>query len=116
MPTDHQDFLDGAAAACAPVADGSTGEVRLLAQRCSSCIFRAGNPFRSAMPDRVRSMIAEAVAAEGHVTCHSTLPGVAPADVERAICRGYADVYGHRSLAVRLATVLGTLRELPPPK
>ncbi|MFC5802194.1 hypothetical protein [Streptomyces formicae] len=100
---------------CAPVVNEATGEVRVLAERCATRIFRPGNPFRATIPGPVRDLIADAVAAEGHVTCHSTLPGQAPAGVEPAICRGYADVHGDRSLALRVAAALGTLREMSPP-
>ncbi|MFI8932486.1 hypothetical protein ACIG3E_33080 [Streptomyces sp. NPDC053474] len=115
MSTTTEDFLADDAAACVPVADESTGEVRVLSERCSTCIFRPGNPFRTTMPSRIRDMVADAVAEGGHVTCHSTLPGSAPADVAPAICRGFADTYGHRSLALRLGAAVGTLREVPPP-
>lgn len=109
------DLLEGDTATYAPVTDEATGEVRLLSERCSTCIFRPGNPFRATMPARVREMIQDAVANESHVTCHSTLPGSAPAVVEPAICRGFADTYGDRSLALRLGSALGTIREIPPP-
>ncbi|MBC9718026.1 hypothetical protein H9Y04_36385 [Streptomyces sp. TRM66268-LWL] len=62
-------------------------------------------------PGRVAAMVAEASAAEGHVICHSTLGTAEP-----AICRGYADGPDrHRSLALRLARALGTLKEVDPP-
>ncbi|MFD5319402.1 hypothetical protein [Streptomyces sp. NPDC127098] len=115
MPMDTDGFVEDDDAACVPVADALTGDVRVLAERCSTCILRPGNPYRRTMPQTVRDMIAEAAAVEGHVTCHKTLPGVAPAGVEPAICRGYADAHGHRSLALRFGAALGTLRELPPP-
>jgi hypothetical protein len=115
MPMETDELFEGDTAACVPVADEATGEVRLLSERCSTCIFRPGNPFRATMPARVRNMIADAVADEGHVTCHSTLPGSSPADVEPAICRGFADTYGDRSLALRLGDALGLIREVPPP-
>ena len=115
MPIETDDLLEDDTAGCAPVADETTGEVRLLSERCSTCIFRPGNPFRATMPARIRDMIADAVADEGHVTCHATLPGSAPAGVEPAICRGFADTYGDRSLALRFGDALGLTREIPPP-
>ncbi|MGR3875612.1 hypothetical protein ACUXZZ_44520 [Streptomyces graminifolii] len=115
MPMETDEVSEGDAAACAPVADETTGEVRLLSEQCSTCIFRPGNPFRAAMPARIRNMVADAVAAEGHVTCHATLPGSSPAVGEPAICRGFADAYGGRSLALRARDALGLIREVPPP-
>jgi hypothetical protein len=40
MPIETDELFDGDPAACAPVADETTGEVRLLSERCSTCIFR----------------------------------------------------------------------------
>ncbi|MET8412392.1 hypothetical protein ABZV34_30580 [Streptomyces sp. NPDC005195] len=114
MSTDTEGLYEDDTVSC-PVADEATGEVRVLSERCSTCIFRPGNPFRSTMPTTIRDMIAEAVAVEGHVTCHATLPGSRPAGVEPAICRGFADTYGHRSLALRFGDALGMIREIPPP-
>ena len=74
------------------VADG----VRLAAQECQTCIFAPGNRM-SLQPGRVRSMVDAAVAADSFIVCHSTLHG------ERAICRGFHDRYGHRTLGCRLA-------------
>ena len=91
LATETDDLFQEDPAACVPVVDEVTGEVRLLSERCSTCIFRPGNAFRATMPERIRSMIADAVADEGHVTYHSTLPDSAPAGVEPAICRGFAE-------------------------
>ncbi|MFJ4276264.1 hypothetical protein ACIP29_37625 [Streptomyces coelicoflavus] len=115
MPMETDDLSENDAPACVPVADEATGEIRLLSERCSTCIFRPGNPFRTTMPERIRSMVADAVVDEGHVTCHSTLPGSAPAAAEPAICRGFADTYGDRSLALRFGDALRLIREVPPP-
>ncbi|MFH8993222.1 hypothetical protein [Streptomyces sp. NPDC017940] len=115
MPMETDDLSGNNAVNCVPVADETDGEIRLLSERCSTCIFRPGNSLRTTMPERIRSMVADAVAAEGHVTCHATLPGSTPAGVEPAICRGFADTYGGRSLALRFGDALGLIREVPPP-
>jgi hypothetical protein len=115
MPMETDDLSEDDTAVCVPVADEATGEIRLLSERCLTCIYRPGNPFRATMPGRIRTMVADAVADERHVTCHSTLPGSAPAGVEPAICRGFADTHGDRSLALRLGDALGLVREVPPP-
>lgn len=94
----------------ADVADPTTGQVRVCAHRCATCIFHPGNRA-DLQPGRVAGMVAEARAGEGHIVCHSTLGTAAP-----AICRGYADGPDqHRSLALRLARALGTLTEVEPP-
>ncbi|KOT61974.1 hypothetical protein ADK43_11425 [Streptomyces rimosus subsp. rimosus] len=115
MPNIAKDEFPDASPEHAPVADASTGKIRVLSERCASCIFRPGNPFRATMPARISSMVADAAAAEGHVTCHATLPDSAPAGVATAICKGFADAHGDRSLALRLGAALGNLREVPPP-
>lgn len=94
----------------ADVVNPLTGVVRLCARRCNTCIFHPGN-LMHLQPGRVADMVAEARRAEGHVVCHETLGTDSP-----AICRGFADGPDQgRSLALRLARALGTLREVPPP-
>lgn len=80
-----------------PVADPVTGTVRQCAAKCATCIFRPGIPARFA-PGRIRSMIRDAIAGEGHIVCHATLDTVAP-----AICAGYAEhpQAAERSFALR---------------
>ncbi|MEU6142382.1 hypothetical protein ABZ848_18665 [Streptomyces sp. NPDC047081] len=92
------------------VADPFTGTVRLCARRCGTCIFRPGN-LMDLQPGRVTDMVTRASRAEGHIVCHATLGTATP-----AICRGFADGPDQgRSLALRLARALGTLREISPP-
>ncbi|WP_234537693.1 hypothetical protein [Streptomyces shenzhenensis] len=91
------------------VADPLTGAVRVCARRCDSCIFHPGN-LMHLQPGRVASMVTRARETEGHVVCHKTLGTESP-----AICRGFADGPDQgNSLALRLARVLGTLREISP--
>ncbi|WP_369226708.1 hypothetical protein AB5J52_39360 [Streptomyces sp. R39] len=93
----------------ADVADPATGTVRLCARRCDTCIFHPGN-LMHLQPGRVTEMVTRAGRAEGHVVCHKTLGTEAS-----AICRGFADGPDQgRSLALRLARALGTLREISP--
>ncbi|MCC9309098.1 hypothetical protein LN042_18760 [Kitasatospora sp. RB6PN24] len=99
----------------AEVADPATGEVRVLADLCTTCIFRPGNLMRL-QPGRVRHMVRAALAAGGHIPCHSTLPGVAPAGTKAAICRGFANAYGRQILALRIGAALGTILEVEPPE
>jgi uncharacterized protein YceK len=59
--------------------------VRVMAERCSSCIFRPGN-LMSLQPGRVKEMVDEVRASEGCIPCHKTL------DLPRqAVCRGQFD-------------------------
>jgi len=92
------------------VCDPATGIVRLCASQCSTCIFRPGNPM-ALEPGALKDLIGKARRNQGHIVCHATLDTDDP-----AICRGYADHADHgRSLALRLATALGTVRHITPP-
>lgn len=91
-----------------PVCDPDSGQVRVMARRCETCVFHPGNRADLA-PGRLRTLIAEAAAAQGHIVCHDTLPGTG-SELPPAICRGFADhPQGSRSLALRLGLALGTL-------
>ncbi|WP_369392375.1 hypothetical protein AB5J72_35915 [Streptomyces sp. CG1] len=60
---------------------------------------------------RVADMVTPALQAEGNVVRHVTLGTEAP-----AICRGFVDGPDQgRSLVLRLACALDTLREISPP-
>lgn len=67
------------------------GKVHVLAEKCSSCIFRSVNDGRiqGLAPGRVSGMVLEARANESVIPCHNTIyeKGVKP-----AICRGYWDL------------------------
>ncbi|GAA2110168.1 hypothetical protein [Streptomyces synnematoformans] len=94
----------------ADVADPVTGEVRLCASLCATCIFHPGNQA-DLLPGRVAQMVRDARACAGHIPCHSTLDTPAP-----AICRGYADGPDRgASLTLRLGRALNTLIEITPP-
>lgn len=99
----------GSVAAAESVADPQTGAVRVLSDRCKTCIL---NPVEYRLPlpaARLREFLAEARAADGHVVCHRTLPDWAPAGVEPAMCRGFIDAYGLPG-AVREAVAMGVGR------
>ncbi len=83
----------------AHVFDAATGTVRLCADLCTTCIFHPGNRM-SLHPGRVKEMLADAIADEGHIVCHKTLGTDEP-----AICAGFANhpTGRARSLALRLA-------------
>jgi len=72
--------------------------------------------YEDAPARRLGMALGRTPADEGHVVCHSTLPGSAPAGTEPAICRGFADGYGDRSLAIRFGNALGLIREILPPR
>ncbi len=96
------------------VADPTTGEVRVLADLCTTCIYRPGNLMHLA-PGRVRQLAAEALATNGHIVCHSTLPALAPPGTKGAICRGFANAHGNAIFALRIGAAFGRIVEVPPP-
>lgn len=89
------------------------GAVHVLSERCSTCIFRPGN-LMHLEPGRVKNLVDRNLADGSAITCHQTLP-YSGIDALPAVCRGYADAYGPQLFWWRLAHVLGTLVEDPPP-
>ena len=89
------------------------GKVHVLAERCSTCVFRAGNLMglhEGRLADMVRSSLADDTA----FACHQTLP-YAPTGGDMAICRGYYDAYGSEVTPLRLANAFGIIEEVSPP-
>lgn len=95
-----------------PVADPATRTVRVCADRCDTCILRP-RTAATLRPGRVRQLLHDAAAAEGHVVCHATLDTPAP-----AICAGYAahPLAAARSLALRAVRAgAAALQPVTPP-
>jgi hypothetical protein len=90
----------------AHVYDHPTASVWVCEALCPTCIFHPGNRM-DLEPGRVKEMLDEAVAAEGHIVCHSTLGTPTP-----AICAGFArhPDGAARSLALRFVRA-GVLRQ-----
>lgn len=87
------------------------GRVHVLAGKCATCIFRPGNLMRLT-PGRVKGMVDAALADQSAITCHSTLYGQGDG---QAVCRGFYDAHGDRSLPLQLARAMGCVKEVPPP-
>lgn len=82
------------------------GFVHVCERMCSTCVFRSGNLMH--LDDgRLDGMIAEAVAADSTIVCHSTLDG------PNAACRGFFD--RHATQPLQLAARLGFVRYVTPP-
>ncbi|GAA1592897.1 hypothetical protein [Streptomyces globosus] len=107
----------GSAPAPAGVADPATGEIRILARRCTTCVL---NPARTAipLPDGRRAEFVRGARddEDGYVVCHKTFGDGVPPGTREAMCRGYIDAYGLPP-AVRKALDLGIghLEEVPEP-
>ena len=76
--------------------------LRVCAGECSTCIFRPGN-LMTLRPGRVRNMVDQAVAADSFISCHKTLEG------EQAVCRGFYDRHGDKTMGCRLGGVIGVI-------
>jgi hypothetical protein len=90
------------------------GKLRVLTDKCSTCIFRPGNPMHLDA-GRVRDMVDESLAGGGYITCHQTLTYGEHPDFGPAVCRGFYDAHGHRSNLIRIMGRLDGIAEVPPP-
>jgi hypothetical protein len=97
------------------ITDPATGGSRLLSERCTTCILAAGDRMHLG-PERVRAIIADALAAGTFVVCHDTLTYGDHPDYGPAICRGFYDAYADRSPALTLLRACQRLVEVPPPQ
>ncbi|MEU6211843.1 hypothetical protein ABZ891_18295 [Streptomyces sp. NPDC047023] len=101
----------------AGVADLATGEIRILARRCTTCVL---NPARTAIPlppGRRAEFVREARDDEdGYVVCHQIFGEDAPAGTRAAMCRGYVNAYGlPPAVQDALDLGIGHLVEVPDP-
>ncbi|MBG0818276.1 hypothetical protein [Planomonospora sp. ID82291] len=96
------------------IVDPATGQPRLSARKCSTCIFRPGNLMHLA-PGRRDEMVTEALANNSWIICHATLPYGAHPEAAQAVCRGFYDVHGRASVGVRLVHALGGFTDTEPP-
>jgi hypothetical protein len=83
------------------------GAVRVMKDRCATCIFRPGNSMML-RPGRVKSMVDEATANQSAIICHDTL-----SDEKQAVCRGFFDRWPTQPLQIaeRLGMVVEHERE-----
>lgn len=96
------------------VGDPILGKTRILAEKCKTCIMRPLAERIGLPNERIAEFIASARASGSYVVCHSTLPSVATEpDVLPAVCRGFADAYDTRALAM-IRTMWGFV-EVPVP-
>lgn len=96
--------------------DEELGGVRLLAEQCSTCVFRPGNLMHLA-PGRLRDLIAVNRRAGGYLVCHQTLNAGGrhdPATRGEALCRGFYDLPAPTTF-IQIGERLGWWREVPPP-
>lgn len=96
------------------------GRARLLTEKCSTCVFRPGNPMRL-REGRLRDLIRDNLDAGAVLICHQTLPYGDHPEAGEAMCRGFWDAYGTQTNTVRVmdrvaaATGQPWYEEVPPP-
>lgn len=82
--------------------------LRVMAEQCSTCIFRPGN-LMYLQPGRVRGMVEEVVRDDSYTTCHQTLSG----EIPPTLCKGMTD--RHPGYLVRVAQRAGFIHAVQPP-
>jgi hypothetical protein len=113
-PDDTREGRDVARRDPADVLDEETGKVRILRQRCSTCVFRPGDLMLLG-PERFRDLIDRNLAAGAMLTCHQTLPYSDNPDFGPAVCAGFWARHGLSTAAGRIAAVvIGLVRIAPP--
>jgi hypothetical protein len=80
----------------------TTNGLRVCAQQCATCIFKAGN-LMQLRHGRVREMVDEALTNDSAIVCHKTLGGL------RVVCRGFYDLHKRDTLMCRLGVLLGEM-------
>lgn len=96
------------------VLDRETGEPRLCAEMCPSCIFRPGNLMRL-RPGRLLDLVNNSLQGGGFIPCHCTIIGPKnPTHQQPAICRGFFDRFGDRSQILRIWGRVGQFDEIDP--
>lgn len=93
----------------ADLLDRNTGRPRVLAEQCTTCIFRPGN-LMHLKRGRLKQITEGARRADSFITCHATLPGMSGA--QPAVCRGFFDRYTTSFL--RVMGRLGGWHQVPP--
>jgi hypothetical protein len=71
-----------------PPFDPETHKLRIMAEKCSTCIFRPGNKM-DLQPGRVKGMLEDVRRTDSFVTCHKTLGTGKPG----AICAGSSEAH-----------------------
>ena len=97
------------------ILDPVTRKVRVLAEKCSTCIFRPGN-LMDLRDGALQEIIQSNLKAGALLTCHQTLPEMKfRYGLDPAACHGFWEGYGRRTTAGRLALAyLGILYIEPP--
>lgn len=75
--------------------------IRVMAERCSTCIFKPGN-LMELRSGRVKDMVEGVKEIDGCIPCHETL-----GDEVQAVCRGQYEA--HKTWQIEIAERLGKI-------
>ncbi|RST09026.1 hypothetical protein EF910_02125 [Streptomyces sp. WAC07149] len=105
------------APAAGGVADAVTGEIRVLEDRCGTCVLNPAPTAISLPAGRRAEFIRQTRADEdGFVVCHRTFGDDVPRGTREAMCRGYVQAYGlPPAVQEALALGIGHVVEVPDP-
>ncbi|MGW9436747.1 hypothetical protein [Streptomyces sp. NPDC055607] len=99
------------------MADPETGEIRLLEDRCTTCVLNPAASAAPLRPGRRQQLIREARDCGGQIVCHSTMWPAVPEGFPAAMCRGFVDAYGLPQAAQEAIELgVGHIVEVPDPK
>jgi hypothetical protein len=90
------------------------GRPQLLAERCSSCVFRSGN-LMHLRPGRLAHLIQQNLDGGAALICHQTLSYGDHPEVGEAVCRGFYDAYGDDVNEIRVMERIGGFNVIPAP-
>jgi hypothetical protein len=85
------------------------GNLYVLTEKCSTCIFRPGN-LMHLREGRLEQMVKTCLDADTVIPCHQTLDG------PRSICRGLYDVHRRDITVMRMAAALNVFAYDEPPE
>lgn len=93
---------------------GADGKLRVLTEKCSTCVFHPGNRMRL-NPGRLQDLVQQNLSAGAALVCHATLTYGDHPDFGPALCRGFYDAHGYKVNVVRIMQRLDGITEVPPP-
>jgi hypothetical protein len=97
------------------ILDDVTGLVRVLDEKCITCVFRSGNPMHLE-PGYLQGIIRDNVGAGALLTCHKTLPYGDHPEFGPAACHGFWESHGKHTTAGIIAENFIGITYIKPPK
>jgi hypothetical protein len=97
------------------IEEAPMAQPQLLAEQCSTCIFRPGNLMhlhKGRLADVANTNRKQGTA----LICHQTLSYGDHPEVGEAVCRGFYDAYKDENRVIQITErILGGFEQIPPP-